>query len=248
MLCWVSRRLSVLVVSTLLVGACAAVPAARSTSGEATPTVPSLPTASAPPTADASATPFLEEQPGETLNPRCYGISEAVDTPPLTIALLMTVTTAVVVASVDSIEEGIFNTPGGVAPDRLSEEGYDPGVLTPVNLTVASVIEGDQGTGTLRVVNRGGKAGCITHNVSNSPHLKTGVTYVFFLHPSVYSNGKYRPELPEIIVAWAVNANGTVATEEDGVLTVEELTNKVTASAKSPGPGDEQTARELLAT
>jgi hypothetical protein len=232
MLCWVSRRLSVLVVCALLLGACAAVPGARSTSEEATPTVPSLPTASAPPTADASATPFLEEQPGETLNPRCYSRSEAVDTLPLTIALLMTVTTAVVIASVDSIEEGIFNTPGGVAPDRLSDENYRPWVLTPVNLAVASVIEGDRGTGTLRVVNRGGQAGCITHQVSNSPHLETGVTYVFFLHPSVYSNGEYRPELPEIIVAWPVTEGGTVETEEDGVLSVEELTDKMTASAR----------------
>jgi hypothetical protein len=54
----------------------------------------------------------------------------------------------------------------------------------------------------------GGKAGCILHQASNSRHLETGVTYVFFLHPSVYSNGEYRPELPEILVAWAVNENG----------------------------------------
>jgi hypothetical protein len=225
------RALPVLAACTLVLAACAAVPGATRVPESPNSTTPLPPVASAKPTAEASATPFLEEQPGETLDPRCHSISEAVDTPPLTIALLMTVTTAVVIASVDSIEEGIFNTPGGVAPDRLSEEGYNPGVLTPVNLTVASVMDGDHGTRTIRVVNRGGKAGCITHSVSNAPHIEKGVTYVFFLHPSVYSNGEYRPELPEIIVAWAVNPNGTVATEEDGVLTVEQLSDKVTAPA-----------------
>jgi hypothetical protein len=229
-LSWVFRAISVVAAYTLVLGACAAVPGAPSTSGEATPTVPSSSVASAVATSDAYATPFLEEHPGETLNPRCYGRSEAVDTPPYTIAFLMEYTTAVVVARVDSIEDGIFNTPGGVAPDRPPAEGYDPGVLTPVNLRVASVIEGNQGTRTMRVVNRGGQAGCITQQVSNAPQVETGVTYVFFLHPSVYSNGVHRPELPEMLVAWPVNDNGTVQTEEDGTLTVEELTDKVASS------------------
>jgi hypothetical protein len=144
----------------------------------------------------------------------------------------MDYTTAVVVASVDSIEEGIFNTPGGEPPDRPPEEGYDPAVLTPVNLAVSSVIEGDQKPGTLRVVTPGGRAGCILHHVSNAPRVETGVTYVFFLHPSVQSNGERNPELPEMLVAWPVNDNGAVATEEDGVLTVEQLTDKVAGSAR----------------
>jgi hypothetical protein len=225
------RALPILAAWTLLLGACSAVPGATRVSETLTPTATSSPAASARPTADASATPFLEEQPGETLDPRCYIRNEAVDTPAYTIAFLMDYTTAVVVASVDSIEEGIFNTPGGEPPDRPPEEGYDPAVLTPVNLAVSSVIEGDQEAGPLRVVTPGGRARCVLHQVSNAPHVETGVTYVFFLHPSVQSNGKRNPELPEMLVAWPLRDDGTVQTTEDGVLTVEQLTDKVTASA-----------------
>jgi hypothetical protein len=146
----------------------------------------------------------------------------------------MTYNTAVVIAEVRSIEEGIFNTPGGERPDpsRGPGEGYNPTVLTPVNLSVSDALYGPDGRNELRVVNAGGKAGCIEYQVMDAPRLDVDRTYAFFLRPSTFSDEKPRPELPEISEAWPVDEDGKIETAEDGVLSVDELAERIEDAAR----------------
>jgi hypothetical protein len=193
---------------------------------------PTRSTDSATPDAEASPSAFEtppSSNPVATGGKNCYGINESVDTPPNTIASVMTVTDSVVVGVVTRIEEGIFNTPSGAAPDpsRKPGPGYSPGVVTPIDLDITSVLAGDDQRDPLRVVNPGGTAGCVVHTVSNAARVTKGGTYVFFLQPSRDSNGEARPDLPLILVAWPVDADGNVRTEEDGTLTMEELRARI---------------------
>ncbi len=164
--------------------------------------------------------------------PECYGLNEYVEGPPRTIETVMTVTHAVIVGDVVSIEAGMFNTRDGQPPDPRRPRGpsYNPGVVTPINVQVHSSIEGDEHSGTIRVVIEGGAAGCIVHRVDNAPRLERGKRYALFLQPSKDAGGVRHPELPGVIVGWPVDADGLVQTEEDGVLTLDEFEAKVRGS------------------
>lgn len=168
--------------------------------------------------------PVSSADPTASPSPDCYGINESVDTPPLTIANLMPATTSVVVALLETIEPGVWNTKDG--------SNFNPGIKTLIDLQVTRTIVGDDGPVGLRVVNSGGTADCVVHNVSSSPPVEKGKTYVFFLQPSPDADGVRHPELPLILTAWPVNEDGTVDSEYDGTLSVDELAAEVT----NPGP------------
>ena len=52
---------------------------------------------------------------------------------------------------------------------------------------------------------------------------RKGKTYAFFLQPSPDADGVRRPELPLIVVAFPVGADGSVATDYDGTLSRDEF-------------------------
>lgn len=234
------RAMPLLVVGALLLIGCAApggasVPLDRTPPSDLTaPLKDPSPSASASPVEPQAATGSSGEtaEPEYTTNWDCYGAVVNRDGPPSTIAFLMTYNTAVVIADVRSIEEGIFNTRDGGPPDppRGAGQGYDLEVQTPVNLAVSSVLYGPGDGGARRVVNDGGKAGCVEYDVQGAPRLEIGRTYAFFLSPSAFTDGRPRPELPEIRVAWPVSQRGMVATPEDGLLTLEELAKAIEAA------------------
>lgn len=169
-----------------------------------------------------------------TEEPNCYGINEAVDTPPLSVDFLMDFATEVFVAKVKSIEAGVWNTRNGDKPPKGVKNGprFNPGIVTPINLQVDTTLLGGAGPGAIRVVNPGGTTDCVEHNVSNAPVLEKGKTYVFFLQPSSDAEGVKKPELPQVIAAWLVLADGSVETAVEGVLPL----NDVQALVDNPVP------------
>lgn len=142
---------------------------------------------------------------------------------------MMSVSDSVVLGEVVTIEPGIFNTRDGKRPDpsRGHGPGYEPGVQTPINVQVTSVIAGDEQAGTIRAVIEGGAADCIVHRVDSAPSVERGQSYVFFLQPSKDAEGVRHPELPGVVAAWLVDADGLVRTEEDGTLTIDELEARI---------------------
>lgn len=171
--------------------------------------------------------------------PDCYGIDESVDAAPSTIANLLPFTTSVVVADAKTIEGGVFNTKNGTRPDTGQKSGpkFNPGVVTPINLQITRTMLGSDGPGALRVVNPGGTADCVVENVSSGATVARGKSYVFFLQPSPDSDGVRHPELPIILAAWPVNADGSVDTAYDGTMSVDDLASAVAnPSPSSAGP------------
>ena len=122
-----------MVVLNGLVGACASSPAAGTTP------VPDPRSAAV----SAAKTPRP--------NPECYGVDESVDTVPPTVANVMPLATIAVVADVESLEAGIWNTKDGKQPDDVHQVGptFDPAIETPVNLEVSDAWVGDAGPGAL---------------------------------------------------------------------------------------------------
>ena len=161
--------------------------------------------------------------------PACYELTEVGDGPPRTIDLITQVSDSVLLGEVLAIERAIFNTSDGRRPDhnRPRGPGYEPGVLTPLNVQVESQIAGDEQPSSVRVVIEGGEADCIVHRVDGTPRLEEGARYVFFLQPSKDAEGIRHPELPRVVAAWPVGVDGVVRTEEDGRLTLHELETKV---------------------
>lgn len=164
----------------------------------------------------------------------CRGINESVDTPPLSVHFLMDFATDVFVGEVKSIEAGVWNTKDGKKPPKGVKNGpkFNPGVVTPVNLQIDESFFGDAGPGAIRVVNPGGTADCVEHHVSNAPVLEKGKTYVFFVQPSPDADGVRKPDLPQVIAAWPVLADGSVETSVEGILTL----NEVKALVRDPEP------------
>jgi hypothetical protein len=148
----------------------------------------------------------------------CYAIDENVDTPPLTVATLSPVTTAVVIAEVKAIEGGVWNTKNGAKPEKARGPRFNPGIVTPVNLQVLASIQGELGPGAVRVVNPGGTAGCVEYSVDNAAVLEKGRTYAFFLQPSPDADGERHADLPQVLVAWPIAGDGSVETPYDGTL------------------------------
>jgi hypothetical protein len=167
---------------------------------------------SQPPAGTAGSTPEL------TPEADCYVIDESVDMPPITVATLLPVTSDVVIAEVKAIEGGIWNTKNAAKPDKARGPRFNPGVVTPINLQVLESVQGDLGPGAIRVVNPGGTAGCVEHTVDNAAQVEKGKTYAFFLQPSPDADGERHPELPLVLVAWPVAADGSVETLHDGTL------------------------------
>ncbi len=156
--------------------------------------------------------------PAATAGADCYEIHESVDTPPRTVAALSEFTDSVVIAQVKAIERGVWNTKNGAKPERANGPRFNPGIQTPINLQITQSLRGDHGPGAIRVVNAGGSADCVEHIVDNAARLEKGRTYAFFLQPSPDEDGVRRPELPLIVAAYPVAAEGSVATEFDGTL------------------------------
>jgi hypothetical protein len=156
-------------------------------------------------------------------SPECYVINESVDTLPRTVVSLTGLSTSVVVAEVATVGEGEWNTSDGSPPDAAAGPDFNPAVRTPIDLQVTEWISGERDDANIVAFNAGGVAGCVEHIVDNAPRLNRGDAYAFFLQPSDSADGSEDPSRPQILMAFPVSADGSVSTEEDGVLSHEEF-------------------------
>jgi hypothetical protein len=169
--------------------------------------------------APTGPTAAVDGQPRAT-QPDCYSMNETIDRPPDSIANLVPYTDRVIVATVVRLGDGFWNTPDRKPPppDRISGPEYDPGILTPALVRIDGVVRGDLGPGDVEVVIEGGVVGCIEHTVSPRPSLTAGRRYAMFLQPSPRADLTRDAALPLVLAAWPVGDDGTVTTDQDGIL------------------------------
>lgn len=150
----------------------------------------------------------------------------------------------VLVASVEAIEPGRWNTGSGERPAAVEKPG--PGnpdtslIYRPVSLRTQEVIRGFvPGTGagaTISVRWVGGQAGCdfVAIDSGSRADLVKGDRYVFFLGPSVDADGQPGVDLM-ILEAWPISADDRVATPLEGDVPLATLAKAVVAAPAFDG-------------
>ena len=145
----------------------------------------------------------------------------------------------VLVASVETIEPGKWNTASGQRPAAIEE--IDPDhpdtsmIYRPVTLSVQEVIRGADAGNQISVRWVGGQAGCDFAAVESGTAIKLvpGNRYVFFLGVSVDAGGKRSPDLM-ILEAWPIAADDRVATPFEGSVPLSTLSKAVAAAPEFP--------------
>jgi hypothetical protein len=211
------RSLALLFATTSLLLACSALPGASLPGSTDKPT--DAPTDSAgetPRPPDAGSPPGVGD---------CYGVQLTANMPPLSVALLMEASDAVVIGTVTKVGQAKWNTKDGrKPPNGINNAGAErPTVYTPIDVQVTESWHGNEKPGNLTVVNEGGEADCVTLAVTDGPVLDLEKQYLLFLGPSVNSLGEPNPEVPIVNAAWPVNGDGSVATAVEGNLTLDEV-------------------------
>jgi hypothetical protein len=140
----------------------------------------------------------------------------------------------VVIGTIRSIGLPQWNTSDGSAPP-FTAQGHPPlwaQIYRPTKLSVESVSKGTAaGTVTVRLI--GGAVGCYTYRVEGPASPIPGSRYAVFLGLSTVSGGFTDAELT-VRDAWPIGADGTVATAQEGNMSIQSFTSKVKAA--QPGP------------
>lgn len=148
----------------------------------------------------------------------------------------------VLVASVEAIEPGRWNTPSGERPATVEKPG--PGnpdtslIYRPVSVRTEEVVRGTGVGATISVRWVGGQAGCefVAIDSGSRADLVKGDRYVFFLGPSLDADGQPGVDLM-ILEAWPISADDRVATPLEGEVPLATLAKAVVAAAAFGGAG-----------
>lgn len=177
------------------------------------------PTATEAAAEPSDATPSSDGPPRTSL-PECYSRHEVRHTVPPTIDNVMPYSDRVAIVRVVAEGDAFWNTADGKAPpsDQWSGPDSDPSIFTPYEVEVLDVVAGEMSKGGQEIYVRGGTAGCIDHNVTPRPVLKTGAVYAVVLQPARQADMTRDPTQPSVLEAWPANEDGTVTTALDGVL------------------------------
>jgi hypothetical protein len=164
----------------------------------------------------------------------CLNADISVNHLPYTIAALVGRAKSGFVGTVNRVEDGIWNTATGAQPSLQAREGpgFDPEILTPVDVVVDGVVSGKGQRGSLRALNEGGRSGCSSVKVPSAPVMSIGRQYVIWTRPGRDLDGRQRPDLDVVITAWLVDRAGRVSTEEDGAMSIELLLSRVADAAE----------------
>lgn len=181
-------------------------PAANSlNTGAATPPPDATPIADATPAA-----------PADEVDPTCGSATVSYDTADPTIANRAEGASVVVIATVESVGTARWNTDDGKPP---AFEGDNPPpdvyIYRPVSLSITTLARGDSLGSTLEVNALGGMVGCYSFEFEDSPELKAGQQYAFFIGPALAEEGTTDPSPVTINAAWPVSA-GLVETPLEG--------------------------------
>lgn len=143
------------------------------------------------------------------------------DGPEPTIANLALVSSAAVVAKIESISAGRFNTADGSRPAEGATLATS--VVRTIGLQVTDVLTGTVQTGSLEVAAHGGTIGCETWELTGQPPLEVGAEVVLFLDDVLDVTGK-PIDMPAILQAMPVSAGDVVVTPVEGEMPLATLT------------------------
>ena len=166
----------------------------------------------------------------------CGSADISVDYAPYTIADLVSYGWDFAVGSVVGLGPAAFNTADGKAPPGFGSKPSGPNpnaevrIYTQVQVQLEDSLTGSRSTGRANLLTEGGTVGCYTTRVDVAPDLLVGSRYVFVLADAVNAAGNAVPGRQEIHLAWPINADGIVATD-DGPISISELRAKVSSLA-----------------
>jgi len=160
------------------------------------------------------------------------GLSNVVtfDRPDPTLANETRVSSAVVIATVGSIGDAVWNTPDGVHEPIGATWPLGLAIYTPVNLVSARSAFGGA---PQRVLFLGGTIGCNRMTVEGSALPAEGDRVALFLAPSQDDRGVRDANQLSAFAAWPLDAAGDVETPTEGTLplaTFEASVEKIAAS------------------
>lgn len=141
----------------------------------------------------------------------------------------------VLVASVETIEAGRWNTPSGERPAAIDDIGPDNPdtsmIYRPVSISVQEAVRGTGVDNPTSVRWVGGQSGCDFAAIDSGTRVELvpGDRYVFFLGVSVDAGGKRSPDLM-ILEAWPISADDRVATPLEGNIPLSTLSKAVAAA------------------
>lgn len=159
-----------------------------------------------------AAEPSVLATPGTKLE--CGTSMVSRDAPEPTIANRAAVASAVVIATVVEVSPPRWNTDDGAAPEAARPPA-GAHIYTPVTITVDDAVKGLE-TEELTVRVPGGTVGCYSFVFDNTPDLKAGAQYAFFLAPGVDAAGNSEAAELTVNEAWPVVDGATVVTPLDG--------------------------------
>jgi hypothetical protein len=141
-----------------------------------------------------------------------------------TIELATATADLTVVATVDEIGGGRYNTPAGeeltAADSRTLYDAYRPTILR-----IDAVVAGGAPAMTIKVRLPGGQVGCDEYHVEGIDRVESGQQYVLFLRALPDAKGNRAPEMT-VVRAWPVDARGEVSTPADGRLTIAQFAER----------------------
>jgi hypothetical protein len=170
--------------------------------------------ATPPPDATLPAEATHSPQPADS-DPTCGSATVSYDAIEPTIANRAEGASVVLLATVESIAEARWNTADGRAPKFEGEPPIAAYIFRPVSLSVDTLARGDVAGSTSEVTMLGGSVGCYTYDYENTPDLKVGQQYAFFLGASLTAAGGRDQAALTINEAWAVS-DGLVKTPLEG--------------------------------
>ncbi len=156
-----------------------------------------------------------------TAGSSCISTNTIVSSVDPTMANLAQFSNAVVIGTFDGYGEAQWNTKGASAPATASERRLGVWIYRPIKISPTVVLRGSAAA----VVNarvKGGMVGCDSAYYSDTPVLKQGATYVFFVEPE-WDPGEARSTDPWVLWAWPQNVDGTVQTPLEGDVSVAAL-------------------------
>jgi len=189
--------------------------------------------AATPPPDSTAVAEVTPSPPSADTDASCGTATVSYDAADPTIANRAEGASVVVIATVDSMGAARWNTDDGKAPAFDETPPDDAYIYRPVSLSITSLARGDILGSTFEATALGGTVGCYSFEFEDSPQLKDGEQYAFFLAPALTEDGKTDASTLSINAAWPVTA-GEVITPAEGGVAVAEFLAEVEAAPAGP--------------
>ena len=156
----------------------------------------------------------------------CLGIAASVDEAPPTVELAAATASMVVVATIEEIGGGFYNTREH-KPLSSEDRATMRDVYRPTAIRIEAAVKGISAEERLKVRLPGGQVGCDSYHVELVAGLAEPGRYLLFLQNLPDAKGEPLDELT-ILRAWPISANDTVMTAVDGDLPLSMIFERTT--------------------